>query len=177
MIKLCNTKLIQNVILVKQVNRKCQTDMYCAHDQLTVDIAWTSPLVIWSCLMCFTISNWAALIFGMFLSAIIFNCKKVKKRHCYITITSWRTIFHEVQQMFIILIQCFPKCVRKRIWGVHGKTETTNKNFPESCLLWDELWHKDNWTNASLLTWPWNNLMFVLLPVLLYKEIICNDGS
>lgn len=42
---------------------------------LTDDMAKANPLVIWSCLICFTISNCAALIFGIFLSAICFNCK------------------------------------------------------------------------------------------------------
>jgi hypothetical protein len=56
--------------------KKGECVLHSIFNQLTVDIAWTSPLVIWSCRMCFTMSNWAAFIFGMFLSAIIFNCRK-----------------------------------------------------------------------------------------------------
>lgn len=40
---------------------------------LTVDMALTMPLVIWSCRMCFTTSNWAALCLGMIWSAIFFS--------------------------------------------------------------------------------------------------------
>lgn len=40
---------------------------------LTVDMALTMPLVIWSCRMCLTTSNWAALCFGIIWSAIFFN--------------------------------------------------------------------------------------------------------
>lgn len=40
---------------------------------LTVEMALTMPLVIWSCLICFTTSNWAALCLGMIWSAIFFS--------------------------------------------------------------------------------------------------------
>lgn len=40
---------------------------------LTVEMALTMPLVIWSCLMCFTTSNWAARCLGMTWSAIFFS--------------------------------------------------------------------------------------------------------
>lgn len=36
-------------------------------------MALTMPLVIWSCRMCFTTSNWAALCLGIIWSAIFFN--------------------------------------------------------------------------------------------------------
>ena len=74
--------------------------------QLTVDIAWTSPLVIWSCRMCFTMSNWAAFIFGMFLSAIIFNCKKnlMFIGPCIIVIVEeWKTILMSLAILFHFL--------------------------------------------------------------------------
>lgn len=41
-------------------------------------MAITSPLVIWSCLMCLTISNWAALGLGIVKSAIFFSCKQTQ---------------------------------------------------------------------------------------------------
>jgi hypothetical protein len=38
--------------------------------QLPVEIAFSRPMLMMSHLMCFTMSNWAAFTFGMFLSAI-----------------------------------------------------------------------------------------------------------
>ncbi len=52
------------------VNR-LQIDLWVSG--LTVEMALTMPLVIWSCLMCFTTSNWAALCLGMIWSAIFFS--------------------------------------------------------------------------------------------------------
>lgn len=76
------TNMETSAILFKKNPRWTLPDLSCPVNRLqidrwvsglTVEMALTMPLVIWSCLMCFTTSNWAALCLGMIWSAIFFS--------------------------------------------------------------------------------------------------------
>lgn len=66
-----SSKLNEHISIVQYSGKALHPGMRT--EILTVEMALTMPLVIWSCRMCFTTSNWAARCLGMTWSAIFFS--------------------------------------------------------------------------------------------------------